>query len=155
MNYYGGVDLSYTGTAIVIIDDNFAVVYQLLFGTPTELVPDEHRQHVISRKVVDAMWAFNPVLLCIEGYSFGGPRLAKLVGLGSVVGYNLWRSGYESIEVVQPSSLKLLAAGHGRASKEDMIAAAQRHWPECNDDNLADAYHLAVEARRRHLAKSM
>lgn len=49
---------------------------------------------------------------------------------------------------VSPSEIKKLATGKGNANKEAMITAARARWPECGDDNEADARWVLEFARR-------
>jgi Holliday junction resolvasome RuvABC endonuclease subunit len=49
---------------------------------------------------------------------------------------------------VNPSSLKKFATGNGRAKKPDMIRAAKVHYGiDTDDDNIADALHVAAYVR--------
>jgi len=53
-------------------------------------------------------------------------------------------------------TVKKQATGKGNASKEDMIAAARKHWPHLpiSSENQADALWIAETARRLYFAQS-
>jgi len=53
-------------------------------------------------------------------------------------------------------TVKKQATGKGNASKEDMIAAARKHWPHIpiSSENQADALWIAETARRLYFAQS-
>lgn len=54
---------------------------------------------------------------------------------------------------IAPSSLKKAATGNGRASKEEMVAAARALGCDPADDNEADAFHAWIwHADRRFIA---
>ncbi len=49
---------------------------------------------------------------------------------------------------VSPSEVKKLATGKGNAGKDLVLAAARKRWPECGDDNEADARWILEIAKR-------
>jgi Holliday junction resolvasome RuvABC endonuclease subunit len=67
-----------------------------------------------------------------------------IIGILTTVAIDL-RIEYHGIPV---ATIKRHATGKGNASKEAMIAAANRHWPDANitDDNEADARWIADAA---------
>lgn len=80
--------------------------------------------------------------LVLEAPGGGAGRLS-LIHAAGLRGIALaWAAEYEiPVVSIAPSSLKLWAAGHGRADKPAMIASARRLWPAWvgEDDNEADA----------------
>lgn len=94
--------------------------------------------------------AMKPVDLCvIEGYSMGGMRgLAsqRLGELGGCVRMWLFDNSIPYVEI-PPLTLKKFATGNGRASKQEMIDAANENGaPDIADDNVADAWWLMTAA---------
>ena len=55
----------------------------------------------------------------------------------------LHRAGIDEYRFVNPTTLKMFATGRGRASKGEMIAAAEALGGSPADDDQADAFHLA------------
>jgi crossover junction endodeoxyribonuclease RuvC len=149
--YFGGLDLSYTGTGFVILDNEGRLAHSILVGTPSELVDDPLRQGIIARKVKAVANVYRPVIVAIEGYAFAGPRLVRLAELGGVVKFLLWGVDIDYYPIA-PSTLKKWATGNGRADKDEMVKTARDLWPECPDDNSADAFLLAVKGREDYLA---
>lgn len=86
-----------------------------------------------------------PCLVVLEGLSFDSHDTARQsAGLSWMVRHSLWRDGVPYV-LVPPSSLKLYATGSGNAGKEQMLAAARRHFDWFDgDDNAADAAWLAA-----------
>lgn len=79
-------------------------------------------------------------VVVVEGYSFnsrnGGERLGEL---GGVVRLRVHQEGLPLVEV-PPASLKRFATGKGNASKDMMLLAAARRFPDFDgDNNMADA----------------
>lgn len=169
-----GLDLSLVGTGIVALDEQRVLLAALLATEPMpKAVRDrepgvrvkrdgskvfrgssrEERIEFIRRRVASAIRKFEPGVVCIEGYSFAskGSSMTDLAELRGVILNVVHRAGLETDHIIAPPTLKKLATGNGGADKSEMIAAAQAMWPKCpDDDNIADAYHLAVEAQRRY-----
>lgn len=84
-------------------------------------------------------------LLVVEGYMLHGPSSGttriRLGELGGAIRLLAWERGLDVVEV-PPASLKVFAAGSGRASKEEMTAAAILDGGTPANDDEADAYHL-------------
>lgn len=49
-----------------------------------------------------------------------------------------------------PAEIKKFATGKGNAKKDVILATARRAWPECKDDNEADARFLLELARKEY-----
>lgn len=81
----------------------------------------------------------------LEGYSPGGPGgpwgTLRLGELGGAVRVRLFEHGIPYVEIA-PTSLKHFATGNGKASKDDMVAAAQHQGAAVANHDEADAWHL-------------
>lgn len=113
----------------------------------------EDRIEWIRKRVESTIRKFEPGVVCVEGYSFAskGSSMTDLAELRGVILNVVHRSGLDTDNIIAPPTLKKLATGNGRADKSEMIEAAQELWPGCpENDNIADAYWLAVEAQRRY-----
>lgn len=105
--------------------------------------PTEERIRIVAKNVDAGFRKFLPDLVVIErAYNSPGASTAVLFELAGVIKQTLWR--YQAPwHTIPPNTVKAFA-GHGHASKDQMIEWAQREWPGCpHDDNLADAYFLA------------
>lgn len=138
-----GLDLSLTGTGAVVLSDGEILKFDLIRTTPKMV--EEERFDIIWKRIWNLYKETKPVIVLIEAAIGGKTTQHATHGLNAVVRYGLWRHDV-LFDTMYPGTLKKAATGNGRADKAQMIAAAQAFWPECNDDNLADAYHLSVEA---------
>jgi Holliday junction resolvasome RuvABC endonuclease subunit len=111
---------------------------------PDRLARIQQQVHDIMRTIPDA-----PDLICIEAPSFG----AHGHGISDHMLAALWWFLFEQVCVVfgadrillaSPCSLKQFVAGTGNASKEKMLVAVTRQWPEftVTNNNEADAVGL-------------
>lgn len=141
-----GVDLSYTGTGIAVWHDG-------LWTYATVRTPDdrplEDRWSMIRR----AVWArlTDHTLVVVEApIPMKGKVPLELAMLQGAV-----RSGLHArkvpFAVVQNTHLKLFAAGHGRAAKQEMLDTARaRLGQQLYDDNQADAAWLVAMGLHRY-----
>lgn len=85
---------------------------------------------------------YNPDILLYEHPFVSNLRSAVLqftfVGLIELIA---WRRNIK-VEALHPSSIKKIATGSGRSSKEEVLVAAQKRHPKIANDNEADAYWL-------------
>lgn len=156
-----GLDLSVTGTGVVAFNGR-KVLLSRLYKTEGlgqkfkeghkrgQLAPrrfkgtDEERIEWLRKRIAKCVKKIQPDLILIEGHSFGskGRGVSILHELHGVVKNDLHRRG-QPFDLRSPSTIKLAFAGHGQASKEDMIERAQEFDPRITDDNVADALGLA------------
>ena len=81
----------------------------------------------------------------MEGYAYGAKlNREKLGELGGIVKLAVRHVLHTDPVSVPPTTLKQFATGSGKASKEQMVTAVQQFDPEITNDNLADAYLLAL-----------
>jgi Holliday junction resolvasome RuvABC endonuclease subunit len=134
-----GIDPSLSSCGLVICKDE-KVVSHLLIKT-TAKKSTEARIFEIEKNICYGIKKFKPSIIIMESYSFGsrGRSASLLHELGGVIKKTLYLSGIPWY-VVAPTSIKAFA-GHGRASKQDMIEWAQVKWPKCpNQNDIADAF---------------
>jgi Holliday junction resolvasome RuvABC endonuclease subunit len=101
---------------------------------------DEERIEWLRRNVVRNIRKFQPALVIIEGHAFGarGRGLTILHELHGVIKNELHRAGIP-FSAESPTTIKLLFAGKGGASKDEMIAAAKTLCGKDLSDDEADA----------------
>lgn len=159
-----GLDLSIRGTGLVVLRKQQVLEHLHL---RTELVHDgqtselksngvyrgtnEERIDYITSKIGKVVKKHHPVFTAIEGHSFGSQGRGKtiLAELHGVIKNRLHRANFLFM-VVPPPTLKVYAVGDGRGSKEDMLAGARKVWKDCDNDDEADAFHLATYARQKY-----
>lgn len=137
-----GLDLSLTGTGVVVLQDGEFLDHDLI-STPSFAV-EEVRFRRIWKRIYKMLYRYTPHMVMLES-AIGGPTQHQTHGLNAVIRYEL--SNHKVIfATMAPNTLKKNATGNGRADKPMMLTAARLHWPECPDHNCADAFHLAVQA---------
>ena len=111
-------------------------------------IPDDHLGHsynMFKEWLLDVILDTCPEIIAFEEVRrFKGNLAAK--AFGAWRGIMLQQAASRDIEVMpfEVGTIKKHATGNGRASKELMIAAAKKYFPDqdIEDDNQADALHI-------------
>jgi crossover junction endodeoxyribonuclease RuvC len=151
-NYAIGIDQSYSGFGITIMDvktGGFATTVFKAEGTGIERL-----NHVYDRlgEIIDRHVTFDvksQITVAMEGYAFGS-QMANMAGeLGAIVKWFCWQE-FESYAgrypyIIPPTVLKKYVTGKGTGvQKNQMLLHVFKKWGiEFNDDNAADSYALA------------
>lgn len=144
-----GIDQSYTGFGLVVLDDKGHCHQKSLLKYPLNKFKDEGARLV---KIYDDLITFfaihgnsgAEIHIGMEGYAYGAKlNREKLGELGGVVKLVSNLVLGRTPDIIAPTALKSFVAGSGKASKEDMVSAVQQLDPEITDHNLADAYGIA------------
>jgi hypothetical protein len=150
-----GIDQSYKSCAVVIMNDDECIDFEILKKDEDEDVFTN--AYLLAYKIGKKVVEFTPDRVILEGLSFGnlGNMTRDLAGLQfCIVTYIRHHLLYlRPIDIVPPPTLKKFATGHGRAEKQDMIDKlpptiaelfkAQGFKKTTGLSDLADAYHLA------------
>jgi Holliday junction resolvasome RuvABC endonuclease subunit len=140
-----GIDASYTGTGICVIQGDDVLHRQLVCTEPTD-GSDIERCLTIASHIGRAAIRFKAEGACIEGYAFGKMAGGEKLGeLGGVVKSRLYTLGIPWA-TVPPQSLKQWVLGKAYRrdeGKRRMIAAARNFGCMTYDDNVADAFWCA------------
>lgn len=159
-----GIDLSLTGTGIVVLDDGKLVSKETISSKPTkEKTPTAEVERIIDivdrvMKIVDI---HHPDMVAIEGIAFmsrNSTALSQLSGLSYLLRKELHSRGIGFV-VIAPTSLKKFATGSGNVGKDViMLEVYKRFGVSILDNNQADAYilaqvALAVKDRERKTTK--
>lgn len=124
-----GLDRSLTATGLVTPDGAHHLISSRRTGLDRLA---DIRDQVLNRLTY-------PCLVVTEGYAFARPNGAHQLGeLGGVLLLAIHEL-QQPIAIVPPASLKRFATGKGNATKDQMLAAAVRRWPDIDDNNIADA----------------
>ncbi len=139
--YYVGIDQSYSGFAITIINDkgNYRTT---VYKSPLRGVD---RLHDIHDHLTSSLQHINVKDVAMEGYAFGSQMANMLGELGGVVKLTLRLVGPWYPLIVPPTVLKKYVTGKGQGvSKSQIMLHVFKKWGvELNDDNAADSYALA------------
>lgn len=145
-----GIDQSYTGFGFVVLDETGHCHQKTL--RKYELKKYESESARLEAIYTELEEFFN-LALCMtpnikvfmEGYAYGAKlNREKLGELGGVVKLACQIVLCTAPTSIAPKALKSFATGKGTASKSEMVLAAQQFDPEITNDNLADAYLLAI-----------
>lgn len=146
MNFIG-VDLSLTGTGIVILNNDGEITTKRIIKTlPSNGSIDARISNIknIIHELITPNDKDNDVWY-VEGLSYQskGRGMLNLAGLHYVITVMLFDHNAEYKEI-PPSTLKKWATGKGNSKKELMILHAYKRWGiEFSDNNLCDAFMLA------------
>ena len=142
---YGGIDPSYTGTALVAVDGAGKFNRHIIKTKPAEFESHPERLVAIRENVVQFFDEVQPALICIEGYAHGAKFGREMAGeLGGIIRVGLWEAGFSYADVAI-GTLKMFVTGSGKAEKSLILREVFRKWKyEAKDDNDADAFGLAM-----------
>jgi len=139
-----GMDPSYNGFAIVIIDKNADIVDQIVLKSKTT---HEAEDRIIQ---LEKGFAFVADLIGRETVYIEGPSYASngafVLQMGALHYYLriFFRKNNVKFKVITPNGLKKFVTGKGTAKKELMLLKTYKKWNvEFEDNNLCDAYGLA------------
>jgi len=144
VKHFVGIDLSLTGTGVVVLNDQAEIMEKKLVRT-TPATSIEQRLIFILSEIDFVKNIVGRVGVYIEDLSFGsrGQSMFQLAGLHYLVRTFFYRSAV-LFDVVSPSALKKFVTGKGNAKKDLMLLKTFKKWGvEFSDDNLCDAYCLA------------
>lgn len=141
-----GLDPSYNGFGIIVLDKDANIIEQKLLESDTK---KEAEERIIE---LEEGFKFVPNIaglhsVCVEGpsYSSNGAFQLQMGALHFYLRIFLLKKGID-YKIIAPGSLKKFVAGKGkgRAKKELMLLKTYKKWGvEFEDNNLCDAYGLA------------
>jgi len=140
-----GVDPSYNGTAVIVLDQDGNIVEQKLFTGEGESV--EEKLWFINKELsfIPKIVGLKKVFLEGPSYSSNGVFQLQMGALHFMIRMLFYKKRLK-YEIISPNTLKkfVCGAGHGNAKKELMLLNVYKKWGiEFKDNNLADAYGLA------------
>jgi Holliday junction resolvasome RuvABC endonuclease subunit len=147
---YIGIDQSYSGFGLVVLDETGHCHQKSLLKYPLNKFKDEGDRLV---KIYDDLIMYfaihqgskAEIHIGMEGYAYGAKlNREKLGELGGIVKLTSNLVFGTNPTVIAPTALKQFVTGSGKADKEAMLAEIQAIDPEIKDHNLADAYGIAL-----------
>lgn len=148
-SFYLGLDLSLTGTGIVVLDENNQVAHS---ETVKNKAKGMERLQIIRNRVNEVLIKFPPFCICVEGYAMGSRsgQAFSIGELGGVIKLLLFENGYNPY-LVPPTRLKKFVVGGGKAEKDMIMMKVFQRWGwEASDNNTADAFSAAMLAKVLH-----
>ena len=143
-----GIDLSLTGTGVVVIRDGKLVKQELIKSKPAgkKNIDELNRIKNIVTKIEDIVSIYSPDIAVIENLAFG---IVKTTSLTQLAGLNYFtRAMLTDAEIpfvlVAPTTLKKFATGKGNCPKDNIMMEIYKRWHvTMTNNNLADAFILA------------
>lgn len=139
-----GMDPSYNGFGIIIVDSEAVLVDQILLKSNTKF---EAEDRIIQ---LEKGFAFISTLIGLKTVYIEGPAYSSSGAFQLQMGalhYYLrvfFRKNEVKFKVIAPGTLKKFVTGTGVAKKELILLKTYKRWGvEFDDNNLADAYGLA------------
>ena len=145
--YFAGIDPSYNGTGVVVLDHAFKVHVARSVVCPAYDGNQQQRRQIISTLACTWLESLeeSPRMVVLEAPHVG-PSGRVSIMLGALYGCMLdalFRRGWPVI-VVQPSEVKKFATGGGAAKKDEMRLAVFKRWQfEHRSNDIVDAYAMA------------
>jgi Holliday junction resolvasome RuvABC endonuclease subunit len=143
---YLGLDLSLTGTGVVVLNAEDRVEYA---ATLKSKLKGMERLLFIRNIVEDTIIKWNPKLICVEGYSMGSSagQAFSIGELGGVIKLLLHEMQHYPY-LIPPTRLKKFITGGGKAEKDMIMMKVFQRWGwEAGDNNQSDSYGLAKIAQ--------
>jgi len=139
-----GVDPSFNGFAIIVLDKDANIVEQMLFGSDSKTEPEDRLIEL------EKQYSFIPNIMCLHSVCIEGPSymsngaFALQMGALHFMMRIMFKKKGVNFKVVAPGTLKKFVTGKGNAKKDLMLLNVYKKWGvEFENDNLADAYGLA------------
>ena len=145
---YVGIDASFSGTGVVVMNNEFKIIEQRLIGTKKrDSIYDIEERMLYIVKALECILKYKKdiKLALIEGISYGstGDGAAQLAALNYFIRIFLLQNEIPYSDV-SPSKLKQFVSGKGQSKKNMMLKEVYKKWGEDFDDgNICDSYALA------------
>lgn len=144
-----GIDPSFTGTGIIILNDIGTRLDELLIKTPAkDNIVDRVKAIVKAINNIKSLVTLD--IVSIEGFSYGSPQYAHQMGYLGFRIREYFMQNWKGVPIIEPSpnQVKKFATGKGVAEKDLIIKEVYKRWGyDTNNNNTADAYVLAQIGR--------
>lgn len=144
-NLFCGIDASFAGTAVTVLDNGYNIIEQKLISTKRHDGPYDIEKRML--RIVDELkfilkYKDNLKLTIIEGISYGssGESSIQLASLNYFIRIFLFTNNFTYTEVA-PTKLKKFVTGKGMCKKNLMLKEVYKKWKvDFDDDNICDSY---------------
>jgi Holliday junction resolvasome RuvABC endonuclease subunit len=149
-----GLDLSYVGTGLIVVDSMGEILEQKLIKT----VKTNSKYDIEDRLIqIEDEIKFIPNIMGLASVYIEGPAFAsqgnmvlQMGALNFFVRIFLRRKEVK-YKIIAPPTLKKWVTGNGRADKKLMMQKVEERWKKLfKNNNLADAYGLARMAMEEY-----
>lgn len=143
-NMFVGIDPSYNGFGIVVIDKNAEIVDTKLLSTKSQDITEERICQLENGfKFIPSIAGLKGVYIEGPSYSSNGQAILQMGALHYFIRIFLYKTDVK-YKIIAPGTLKKFVTGSGNAKKELILLKVYKKWGvEFSDNNLADAYGLA------------
>ena len=159
--HFVGLDLSLTGSGIVVLDESGSVVATALDGWKLDRSASVREKidrlvHIASTVMGVVHGAREGgVVVGIEGYAYNQRgATADLGELGGVVKTQLWLGFEVEPRIVAVSTARKLVFGNGKTKKDLVLPTLRDRGFVFEDHNVADAYVIAEAIRQQTVGGS-
>ena len=149
-SYYLGIDASYSGYAVVVLNGDVATPIVSKFSGKRDWETVDHVGRLVTiEATLSSIWetlgGMDVSAVCLEGYARNVKQGREESGeLGALTKLTLLQHLGRIPCLVAPLQLKKYVTGKTNAKKDDMKLHVFKRWGfETSDDNVADAYGLA------------
>lgn len=139
-----GVDPSFNGFAIVVLDKNANIIEQKLIKSDSKLLIEERILQL------EKEFSFIPNIVCLHSVFIEGPSFSSdgafVLQMGALHYYLriFLHKKKTNYKIIAPGTLKKFITGTGNAKKELMLLNVYKKFGmEFSDNNLCDAYALS------------
>lgn len=151
MNYYLGLDLSFSATGLFLIDEcGKTIVEKEIASEPCQFINDIQRSDWIASEIINTIKDFNVAMIVIEDYFSGGNNSQvglRLAVLGSIVRLRLLERGYSYMTITNAQNKKYIS-GNGHANKDQMQMFVLKKYNVMSfSNNTADACGMSHVAK--------
>ena len=143
---FTGIDLSLNATGFITLTEDKEIIKEEIISSKPK---NEIEERIIFIRDEISKLISSPSIIYIEGLSYMSvsATLAQLAALHYTIRIFLYELKTYPFKIIPPTSLKKFTTGKGNSKKSLMIKEVYKKWGyDTSDDNLADAYGLAMMA---------
>lgn len=138
-----GIDPSYNGFGLIILDKDGNIVKEILHKAKGTEIEERLIDLEELTKFVPQIMGLQKIYIEGPSYASAGQSVLQMGALHFMLRVNFFKNKAK-YKIVAPGTIKKFVTGDGRAKKDLMLLKVYKKWGvEFADDNLADAYSLA------------